>query len=208
MGRTQLRWGVTAVFAGWLLATVSVAAPAPPYDLEAFPAAERGKISSYAGFARRFVDENGFYAVVLSSAETVKQLGPGYWQFGIPGYTAADRVEVCSAATGVQRRPGVTLEQIQAQTDQFLSAGSPFEKIATQEMSSVETRTVASINAATGKTAIKLPTWIGRNQAGVYLAVGVMPLPAGTIALACSGKSATEALNQLTSLFRLGQGVL
>lgn len=209
-----MKWSGLAV-CGWLV-VAATGAPAPvraapstlPYELVSSKPEERGKVSRYAGFAWRFVDENGFYAVVMSSAERTLKIRPGAWQFNIPGYTAADRVETCIAYASVKRRPGATLESLQAQTRAMLTPGSPYDKIAAGELDRIETRTTTTLYASTGRQGLTLPVWFGPKGPGVYKAVAILPAPAGTILLTCTNTSGQLALNQLTALFKIGDAVL
>jgi len=176
------------------------------YALETFTPAERGKISPYAGFARRLVDENGFFVALLSSAETVEHPRPNVWRITIPGYTAADTPNVCMAAIDPKRRPGMTMASIQARIGEVIAPGSPFEAYAAAETDSIQSRTIEVMKSVAGKPGPKLGVWVGP-RGGRYNAVGVLPAPAGTLLIGCTGRTARDAQEQL-SFFKPAAGLL
>jgi len=176
------------------------------YALETFTPAERGKISPYAGFARRLVDENGLFIALLSSAETVEHPKPNVWRITIPGYTAADTPNVCMAAIDPNRRPGMTMAAIQARIGEVIAPGSAFEAYAAAEMDSIQSRTVETMRGVSGKPGPKLGVWVGP-RGGRYNAVGVLPAPAGTLLIGCTGRTARDAQEQL-SFFKPAAGLL
>jgi hypothetical protein len=177
------------------------------YALDTFTPAERGKISPYAGFARRLIDENGFFAAILSSAETVDHPGPNVWRITIPGYTAAETPNVCIAAIDPKRRPGMTMASIQARIGEVIAPGSPFEAYAAAEMDSIQSRTVVTMRGVSGKPGPKLGVWVGP-RGGRFNAVGALPAPAGTLLIGCTAATARDAHNQLISFFKPATGLL
>jgi hypothetical protein len=176
------------------------------YALDTFTPAERGKISPY-GFARRLVDENGFFAALLSSAETVEHPKPNLWRITIPGWTAADTPNVCMAAIDPKRRPGMTMASIQARIGEVIAPGSPFEAYAAAEMDSIQSRTIVTMRGVSGKPGPKLGVWLGP-RGGRFNAVGALPAPAGTLLIGCTAPTARDAHNQLISFFKPATGLL
>jgi hypothetical protein len=177
------------------------------YALDTFTPAERGKISPYAGFARRLIDENGFFAAILSSAETVEHPRPNVWRITIPGYTAAETPNVCMAAIDPKRRPGMTMASIQARIGEVIAPGSPFEAYAAAEMDSIQSRTIEVMKSVAGKPGPKLGVWIGPRGGG-FNAVGVLPAPAGTLLIGCTARTARDAQEQLIRSFKPAAGLL
>lgn len=177
------------------------------YALDTFTAAERGKISPYGWSARRLIDEHGFFAALLSSAETVEHPKPNVWRITIPGYTAADTPNVCMAAIDPNRRPGMTMASIQARIGEVIAPRSPFEAYAAAEMDSIQSRTVETMRGVSGKPGPKLGVWVGPRGGG-YNAVGVLPAPAGTLLIGCTARTARDAHNQLISFFKPAAGLL
>ncbi len=177
------------------------------YALDTFTPEERGKVSRYAGFARRLVDENGFFVALLSSAETVEHPRPNVWRVTIPGYTAADTPNVCMAAIDPKRRPGMTMASIQARIGEVIAPGSPFEAYAAAEMDSIQSRTVETMRGVSGKPGPRLGVWVGP-RGGRFNAVGALPAPAGTLLIGCTGRNALDAQQQLISFFKPATGLL
>ncbi len=177
------------------------------YALDTFTPAERGKISPYAGFARRLVDENGFFVALLSSAETVEHPKPNVWRITIPGWTAADTPNVCMAAIDPKRRPGMTMASIQARIGEVIAPGSPFEAYAASEMDTIQSRTIEVMKSVSGKPGPKVGVWVGP-RGGRFNAVGVLPAPAGTLLIGCTGGTARDAQEQLIRSFKPAAGLL
>jgi len=177
------------------------------YALDTFTPAERGKISPYAGFARRLVDDNGFFAAILSSAETADHPGPNVWRITIPGYTAAETPNVCIAAIDPKRRPGMTMASIQARIGEVIAPGSPFEAYAAAEMDSIQSRTIEVMKSVSGKPGPKLGVWVGP-RGGRFNAVGVLPAPAGTLLIGCTGRTAADARDEMIRQFKPAAGLL
>ena len=177
------------------------------YALETFTPAERGKISPYAGFARRLVDENGFFVALLSSAETVEHPRPNVWRITIPGYTAADTPNVCIAAIDPNRRPGMTMASIQARMASVFAPGSPFEAYAAAEMDSIQSRAIVAMKSVSGKPGHNLGVWIGP-RGGRFNAVGALPAPAGTLQIGCTGRTAADARDEMIRQFKPAAGLL
>lgn len=190
-----------------------VAAPAmargeiEDYALATFEPGERGKVSPYAGFARRVIDERGFFAAVISSAETVEQPRPGVWRITVPDYRPTDPPLVCIAAIDATRRPGLTMAAIQARIGEVIAPGTVFERYAAAEMDSIESRSIQPWAGQAGKPGPKLAVWVGP-RAGRYNAVGALPAPAGTLLIGCTGPTARAATQQMLSLFKPAAGLL
>lgn len=196
-----------------LIAALAAASPASArgevedYALDTFTPDERGKISPFGWSARRLVDENGFFVALLSSAETVEHPKPNVWRITVPGYTAADTPNVCMAAIDPNRRPGMTMAAIQARIGEVTASGSAFERYAAAEMDSIQSRTIETMKALSGKPGPKLGVWVGP-RAGRYNAVGALPAPAGTLLIGCTGRTAADARDQMIRLFKPAAGLL
>lgn len=206
------------VFRSTLRAVALIAALAPAslaaargevedYALDTFTPEERGKVSPYGGFARRLVDEHGFFAVLLSSAETVEHPRPNLWRITFPGWTPADTPNVCMAAIDPKRRPGMTMASIQARIGEVTAPGSPFEAYAAAEMDSIQSRTTEVMKGVAAKPGPKVGVWIGP-RGGRYNAVGALPAPAGTLLIGCTGRTAQDAREQLIRSFKPAAGLL
>lgn len=177
------------------------------YALATYAPEERGKISPFAWSARRLIDEHGFFAAVLSSADTFEHPKPNLWRITIPGYTAADTPNVCMAAIDPSRRPDMTMATIQARIGEVIAPGSAFERYAAAEMDSIQSRTIETMKELSGKPGPKLGVWVGP-RGGRYNAVGVLPAPAGTLLIGCTARTAADARDQMISLFKPAAGLL
>ena len=153
------------------------------------------------------IDEKGFFASVISSADTVENPRPGLWRIVVPDYRPTDPPRVCMAAIDANRRPGFTMAAIQARIGEVIAPGSAFERYAAAEMDSIESRSIQPWAGQAGKPGPKLGVWVGP-RAGRYNAVGALPAPAGTLLIGCTGPTARAATQQMLSLFKPAAGLL
>lgn len=178
------------------------------YALDTFTPEERGKVNSYGRSARRLIDEHGFFAILLMSSEpTVEHPKPNVWRITFPGWTAADIPNVCMAAIDPKRRPGMTMASIQARIGELIAPGSPFEAYAAAEMDTVQSRAIEVMRGVSGNPGPKMGVWIGP-RGGRFNAVGVLPAPAGTLLIGCTGRTALDAEQQLIWSFKPAAGLL